>query len=189
MQSEGMQVVPPWALGLLCLSKRLHSIYMLRLFNDCVAVLLAYAATALLLERCWRSAALMYSAAVSVKMSVLLMAPPVLVVMLKVPNPFCAIASVRWRLRRCTCLGLVHRAALPLKTSVLLMAPATLFVMTQVLVWCAPRCRIKSHLSRAMRRSKLPALHALAFKMTFLGMAWLRRPRCCRRLRERRCWA
>lgn len=80
-----MQVVPPWALGLLCLSKRLHSIYMLRLFNDCVAMLLAYAATALLLERCWRGAALMYSAAVSVKMSVLLMAPPVLVVMLKVP--------------------------------------------------------------------------------------------------------
>ena len=85
-----MQVVPPWALGLLCLSKRLHSIYMLRLFNDCVAMLLAYAATALLLERCWRSAALMYSAAVSVKMSVLLMAPPVLVVMLKVPNALMA---------------------------------------------------------------------------------------------------
>ena len=89
------QVVPPWALGLLCLSKRLHSIYMLRLFNDCVAMLLAYAATALLLERCWRGAALMYSAAVSVKMSVLLMAPPVLVVMLKVPN-------LLWP---CICLG------------------------------------------------------------------------------------
>lgn len=78
------QVVPPWALGLLCLSKRLHSIYVLRLFNDGVAMLLAYAATALLLESRWRGAALVYSAAVSVKMNVLLMAPPVLAVMLKV---------------------------------------------------------------------------------------------------------
>ena len=83
----GRQAVPPWALGLLCLSKRLHSIYMLRLFNDGVAMLLAHAATALLLERRWRSAALAYSAAVSVKMSVLLMAPPVLVVMLKARRP------------------------------------------------------------------------------------------------------
>lgn len=81
------QVVPPWALGLLCLSKRLHSIYVLRLFNDGVAMLLAYAATALLLGSRWRAAALVYSAAVSIKMNVLLMAPPVLVVMLKVRGP------------------------------------------------------------------------------------------------------
>ncbi|KAK9812595.1 hypothetical protein WJX72_000071 [[Myrmecia] bisecta] len=74
---------PPWALALLCLSKRMHSLYVLRLFNDCIAMLLAYIAIALLVERRWRLALLSFSAAVSVKMNVLLMAPPVLVVMLK----------------------------------------------------------------------------------------------------------
>ncbi|BDA45052.1 Dol-P-Man:Man(5)GlcNAc(2)-PP-Dol alpha-1,3-mannosyltransferase [Coccomyxa sp. Obi] len=77
------KVIPPWALTLLALSKRLHSIFMLRLFNDCVAMLLAYVATGLLLLQRWRASLVVYSAAVSVKMNVLLMAPPVLLVLLK----------------------------------------------------------------------------------------------------------
>ncbi len=78
------EAVPPWTLALLCLSKRMHSLFVLRLFNDCIAMLLAYAATALLVARWWAAALVAYSAAVSVKMNVLLLAPSVLVLLLKV---------------------------------------------------------------------------------------------------------
>eukprot|EP00803_Ostreobium_quekettii_P007560 evm.model.scf_1127.2 EVM.evm.TU.scf_1127.2 scf_1127:18716-23506(-) len=77
------QAVPPWALVLLCLSKRLHSIFILRMFNDCVAMMIAYLALLLLMENRPRWSILAFSAAVSVKMNVLLMAPPVLVVMMQ----------------------------------------------------------------------------------------------------------
>ena len=78
------QVVPPWALTLLCLSKRIHSIFILRMFNDSITMLLAYTACLLLIKRKWRWSVLVFSAALSVKMNVLLMAPPVFVIMLKV---------------------------------------------------------------------------------------------------------
>ena len=76
-------MVPPWALLLLCLSKRVHSIFLLRLFNDGPAMLLAHAGAAALLSRRPRLAVLLFSAATSVKMNVLLMAPSVLVILLK----------------------------------------------------------------------------------------------------------
>ncbi len=78
------QVVPPWALALLCASKRLHSIFLLRLFNDGPAMSVAYIALAALAAARPVLAVTLFSAAVSVKMNVLLMAPPVLLVLLKV---------------------------------------------------------------------------------------------------------
>lgn len=80
------QATPPWALALLTLSKRIHSIYVLRLFNDCWATAGAYAALLLLCRSHWALAIIAFSAAVSIKMNVLLMAPSVLVICLLVCN-------------------------------------------------------------------------------------------------------
>ncbi|CAL0308486.1 unnamed protein product [Lupinus luteus] len=76
-------VVPWWALCLLSLSKRVHSIFVLRLFNDCVAMTLLHAALLLLMHRRWNLGLILFSAAVSIKMNVLLYAPPLLLLMLK----------------------------------------------------------------------------------------------------------
>ncbi|OVA14859.1 Glycosyltransferase [Macleaya cordata] len=76
-------VLPWWALSLLCLSKRVHSIFVLRLFNDCFAMTLLHAAVALLLHQKWHLGLIIFSGAVSIKMNVLLYAPPLFLLMLK----------------------------------------------------------------------------------------------------------
>ncbi|KAF6142489.1 hypothetical protein GIB67_039453 [Kingdonia uniflora] len=76
-------VLPWWALSLLCLSKRVHSIFVLRLFNDCYAMTLLHAALATLLCQRWHMGLIIFSVAVSIKMNVLLYAPPLLLLMLK----------------------------------------------------------------------------------------------------------
>ncbi|KAL6210405.1 hypothetical protein ACLB2K_015637 [Fragaria x ananassa] len=76
-------VVPWWALALLCLSKRMHSIFVLRLFNDCLAMLLLHASLASFLHQRWHLGLIIFSGAVSIKMNVLLYAPPLLLLMLK----------------------------------------------------------------------------------------------------------
>ncbi|KAL1226284.1 Dol-P-Man:Man(5)GlcNAc(2)-PP-Dol alpha-1,3-mannosyltransferase [Cardamine amara subsp. amara] len=79
-------VVPWWALSLLCLSKRIHSIFVLRLFNDCFAMTLLHASMALFLYRKWHFGMVVFSGAVSIKMNVLLYAPPLLLLLLKAMN-------------------------------------------------------------------------------------------------------
>ncbi|XP_044493869.1 dol-P-Man:Man(5)GlcNAc(2)-PP-Dol alpha-1,3-mannosyltransferase [Mangifera indica] len=76
-------VLPWWALSLLCLSKRVHSIFVLRLFNDCFAMTLLHSSIALLLYQKWNLGLIVFSAAVSIKMNVLLYAPPLLLLLLK----------------------------------------------------------------------------------------------------------
>ncbi|KAL2896499.1 Dol-P-Man:Man(5)GlcNAc(2)-PP-Dol alpha-1 3-mannosyltransferase [Bienertia sinuspersici] len=76
-------VLPWWALSLLCLSKRVHSIFVLRLFNDCIATTLLNAAVATLLYQRWWLGLIIFSLAVSIKMNVLLFAPSLLLLMLK----------------------------------------------------------------------------------------------------------
>lgn len=71
--------VPPYILFFLCCtSYRVHSIFILRLFNDPVAMLLLYASLNLFLDGKWSWGSFVFSLAVSVKMNILLFAPALL---------------------------------------------------------------------------------------------------------------
>lgn len=74
---------PPWLLVPLALSKRMHSIFLLRLFNDCWATLALWTAIYLLQHRRWRSGASIWGLGLGVKMTILLAAPAVGAVVLQ----------------------------------------------------------------------------------------------------------
>ncbi|CAG9833463.1 unnamed protein product [Diabrotica balteata] len=68
--------IPPYALVIATLtSYRIHSIFVLRLFNDPIAVLLFYISLNLFMDDQWMLGSICYSIAVSVKMNILLYAP------------------------------------------------------------------------------------------------------------------
>ncbi|KAI8980938.1 family 58 glycosyltransferase [Pilobolus umbonatus] len=67
--------VPPYTIILLCISKRFHSIYVLRCFNDPVAMTFMYAAILAMVYRKWTMSAMLYSIAISIKMNVLFFFP------------------------------------------------------------------------------------------------------------------
>jgi len=71
--------VPPYVLVITAFtSYRIHSIYVLRLFNDPIAVLFLYIALNLFMDGEWSFGSLFYSLAVGVKMNILLYAPALL---------------------------------------------------------------------------------------------------------------
>jgi len=75
--------VPPYAYVVMCfLAYRIHSIFVLRLFNDPIAMTFLYISIVFLLHRQWTIACLLYSLAVSIKMNILLMAPGLFIVLL-----------------------------------------------------------------------------------------------------------
>jgi alpha-1,3-mannosyltransferase len=74
---------PPWLLVPLVLSKRMHSIFLLRLFNDCWAALGLWAAIYLLQRRKFEGGAFIWGLGLGVKMTLILAAPAVGVVVLQ----------------------------------------------------------------------------------------------------------
>ncbi|XP_064642430.1 dol-P-Man:Man(5)GlcNAc(2)-PP-Dol alpha-1,3-mannosyltransferase-like isoform X2 [Lineus longissimus] len=75
--------VPPYVFFFMCCaSYRIHSIYILRLFNDPVAMIFLYAAINLMISNQWAWACILYSVGVSIKMNVLLFAPALLMLLI-----------------------------------------------------------------------------------------------------------
>lgn len=66
---------PYWAFILSTLSRRLHSIYVLRLFNDCLVMLFLYSSILASITHRWRRGTILFSLALSIKMNVLLFYP------------------------------------------------------------------------------------------------------------------
>ncbi|KAJ1021893.1 hypothetical protein NDA16_003655 [Ustilago loliicola] len=67
--------MPPIAVLPLILSKRIYSIFLLRMFNDPIAILLVYIALLAAINARWRLSALLFSLGLGIKMNVLLFLP------------------------------------------------------------------------------------------------------------------
>lgn len=83
------------AMGATCLSKRLHSIFLLRLFNDGPTMLLLYLSIWLFTQQRWNTGCLVYSLAVSLKMNILLFAPGLLLLLLQSSPDWTTVIFIR----------------------------------------------------------------------------------------------
>lgn len=70
-----------WCYAGLILSRRIHSIYVLRMFNDCVTMLILYGAIHQLQKGRPKTASLLYSTSISTKMNTLLFLPGFLLIL------------------------------------------------------------------------------------------------------------
>ncbi len=74
---------PPWLLATLVLSKRLHSIFLLRLFNDAWVAFILWATIYVFQRQLWSIGGLLWSIGVGIKMTMLLVTPAVGVIVLQ----------------------------------------------------------------------------------------------------------
>jgi alpha-1,3-mannosyltransferase len=72
---------PPYLFPLLVLSKRLHSVYMLRLFNDGLAALMMWVSICFFINRKWTAGVIAWSLGLGIKMTLILLAPAVIVLL------------------------------------------------------------------------------------------------------------
>ncbi|KAJ1564620.1 dolichyl-P-Man:Man(5)GlcNAc(2)-PP-dolichol alpha-1,3-mannosyltransferase, partial [Cladochytrium tenue] len=117
--------VPWYVMPLLLLSKRIHSIFVLRLFNDPVAMLPMYLCVLALSRGRAFLAATLFSLALSVKMNVLLFAPGFAVAVLAVctyPAPGTTATTTNSRRRTAQVPGLARAALLAAWTLLLQVA-------------------------------------------------------------------
>uniref|UniRef100_G1N9Z0 Dol-P-Man:Man(5)GlcNAc(2)-PP-Dol alpha-1,3-mannosyltransferase n=1 Tax=Meleagris gallopavo TaxID=9103 RepID=G1N9Z0_MELGA len=100
--------VPPYVFFFMCCaSYRIHSIFVLRLFNDPVAMAILFLAINFFLEDRWSWGCLLFSLAVSVKMNILLFAPGLLFLLLQRFGLLGCIPKL------CICAGLQVALGLP----------------------------------------------------------------------------
>eukprot|EP00297_Palpitomonas_bilix_P005999 CAMPEP_0113876178 /NCGR_PEP_ID=MMETSP0780_2-20120614/5345_1 /TAXON_ID=652834 /ORGANISM="Palpitomonas bilix" /LENGTH=431 /DNA_ID=CAMNT_0000862233 /DNA_START=68 /DNA_END=1363 /DNA_ORIENTATION=- /assembly_acc=CAM_ASM_000599 len=66
-----------------CLSRRLHSIFVLRLFNDGIAMIVVFAALLMYSKRRWIVGSVMYTFALSIKMNILLFLPGIAITLVQ----------------------------------------------------------------------------------------------------------
>mmetsp|Transcript_20017 Transcript_20017/g.56738 ORF Transcript_20017/g.56738 Transcript_20017/m.56738 type:complete len:433 (-) Transcript_20017:100-1398(-) len=85
------------AMGCLCLSKRYHSIFLLRLFNDAPTMMVAFLSFLCFMHHRWSIGCFLFSIAVSLKMNVLLFAPGLLYLLIQ--------ASPKWTIPRLAICG------------------------------------------------------------------------------------
>jgi alpha-1,3-mannosyltransferase len=83
MVTDEEEQIPPYVFPMLILSKRMHSIFVLRLFNDCFAVFFFFVAIYCYQKRWWVVGCTIYSIGLGVKMSLLLALPSVGIVLLQ----------------------------------------------------------------------------------------------------------
>jgi len=77
------KTLPTYGIYLLLVSKRLHSIYVLRCFNDPVAIFFIFCALLAALHHYWHLTVILFSISVSIKMNTLLYAPGLALVMFR----------------------------------------------------------------------------------------------------------